>query len=208
MEVRAEEWLKIIEDSTHENSGISPDDNPGELSYRGNRVDISTLLDGSSLTEMEKALQWADVNSAVFDVIEKSIIPGLKNVLDSSDKKNQICSALSAAYTSLSNAAFIDPTEAERLSRVASDWKSRARDSHPSNPDILQGATYYGRGGEQPMDDHNGLDYRDVGGKDRKPETPEPTQQTDSKEAERRRRIEEIRRQMDLNDQLSRGHSL
>jgi len=67
-----------------------------------------------------------------------------------------------------------------------------------------------GQGGEQPLDKHNGLDYRDVGGKDRKPDTPEPIRPTNSLEAERQRKREEVRRNLGWNNDLvaKRGHSL
>ena len=62
--------------------------------------------------------------------------------------------------------------------------------------------------GQEPRDKHNGLDHRDVHGKDRKPETPELERQTSPQEDERRRKIEELRRKMEMGDQLRRGHSL
>ena len=79
-----------------------------------------------------------------------------------------------------------------------------------SNHDLLKGAANGGRGqgGEAPMDKHNSLDYRDVGGKDRKPEIPEPKRPTNSWEDERRKKAEEIRRNLGWNNQVAvkRGH--
>ena len=81
-----------------------------------------------------------------------------------------------------------------------------------SNHDLLRGAANggQGQGGEPPMDKHNSLDYRDVHGKDRENEVSAPKLPTNSQEDERRKKIEELRRKMELNDQLTfkRGHSL
>lgn len=75
--------------------------------------------------------------------------------------------------------------------------------------DYLREAANGGQG-ESPMDKHNAIDYRDVGGKERKPDfSPKPTS-TDSKEAEIQRRSEEIRRQFGLGVKLAekKGKSL
>ena len=82
-----------------------------------------------------------------------------------------------------------------------------------SNHDLLRGAANggQGQGGEPPMDKHNGLDYRDVGGKDRKPEIPAPERSSKAQEDDAaRKRAEEIRRQLGWDNQIAarRGHSL
>ena len=94
---------------------------------------------------------------------------------------------------------------------VPDSLKEKHPDQKPSNSDLLRGAANGGQGGEPPMDKSNGLDYRDVGGKDRKPEIPTPDRLTKSQEDDAvRKRAEEIRRQLGWNDQLAakRGLSL
>ena len=96
---------------------------------------------------------------------------------------------------------------------VPDSLKEKHPASKPSNSDLLRGAANggQGQGGDSPMDSHNGLDYRDVGGKDRKPEIPTPDRPTKSQEDDAvQKRAEEIRRQLGWNDQLAakRGHSL
>ena len=81
-----------------------------------------------------------------------------------------------------------------------------------SNHDLLRGAANggQGQGGEPPMDKHNGLDYRDVGGKKCKPEIPRPTPDKSQENDAVQKRAEEIRQQREYEAQLAakRGHSL
>ena len=81
-----------------------------------------------------------------------------------------------------------------------------------SNHDLLRGAANggQGQGGEPPMDKHNGLDYRDVRGKDHQAPAPEPIRPTNPLEAEKQRRREEILQQREYEAKLAakRGHSL
>ena len=91
---------------------------------------------------------------------------------------------------------------------IPDSLKEKYPDQKPSNPDLLQGAIYYGRGpeGGSSMDKHNGLDYRDVGGKGHKPESPEPSRPADPLEAERQKKREEIRQQREYEAKLADKH--
>ena len=85
-------------------------------------------------------------------------------------------------------------------------------DSKPTNSDLLRGASNMGQGqmGEPPMDKHNGLDYRNVGGKDHQGPAPESARPTNPLEAEKQRKRDEIMKQREYEAQLAakRGHSL
>ncbi|MDY6407442.1 MAG: hypothetical protein SPL08_01880 [Pseudomonadota bacterium] len=94
---------------------------------------------------------------------------------------------------------------------IPDSLKEKYPDSIPSNTDILRGAANGGQVGEPPMDKHNAIDYRNVAGKDRKPEIPIPNRPLQSQEDDAvRKRAEEIRRQLGWDNQLAakHGHSL
>ncbi|MBR6411805.1 MAG: hypothetical protein IKS41_01420 [Alphaproteobacteria bacterium] len=84
---------------------------------------------------------------------------------------------------------------------------------HPTSyHDMLSGASNMGKGqmGETSMDKHNGLDYRNVGGKDHQGPAPEPARPTNPLEAEKQRKRDEIMKQREYEAQLAakRHHSL
>ena len=78
-----------------------------------------------------------------------------------------------------------------------------------SNRDLLRAGSDTGRG-QAPLDKHNAIDYRDVGGKDRKPEVTAPIRPESALETERQRRRTEIERQFHVAAQLAAktGHRL
>ncbi len=112
MEIKAEDWGRIFEDSTRENSGMSPDSN--QWQYNGKDVDLSSLLERSSLSELEKAIQTADVdNSEIFDLIDKKLTPFLTDELTGSNQQAQISSVLAAAYKKLSDSIILSQNRAK-----------------------------------------------------------------------------------------------
>ena len=134
--------------------------------------------------------------------------PGVKKALSMSGGKGIVSSILEQAQKSRNMEVSVQARITKRMIEKAGEEQQ----SPTRNSDLLREAANggQGHGGEQPMDKHNGLDYRDVGGKDRKPDIPKPDRPTGSLEDERRKKAEEIRRNLGWDNEVAarRGRSL